>query len=105
MLNSPPTVLMTLAIAVGTVSQLMIFTDPASAVSQPSPTPASQDSTANTATKIAAEAAVAMANAFTGPWWCRSRSCRVQTHTMNGNAIPAVAFTATAIAIRLTPHT
>ena len=49
--------------AVGTVSQLMIFTEPASAVSQPRPTPASQDNTANTATNITADAAVAAANA------------------------------------------
>ncbi len=44
----------------------MIFTEPASAVSQPRPTPASQDNTANTATKITADAAVAAANAVTG---------------------------------------
>jgi hypothetical protein len=60
--------------AVGTVSQLMIFTEPASAVSQPRPTPASQDSTANTATKIATDPAPAAANAFSAERLRLSRS-------------------------------
>ena len=59
-MNSPPITLAMLAKAVGMVSQLMIFTEPASAVSQPRPTPASQESTANTATKIASEVSEAM---------------------------------------------
>ena len=91
--------------AVGTVSQLMIFTDPASAVSQPRPTPASQDNTANTAPNITADAVVAAANAVTGEYPRLSRRSRIQTHTMNGRASPAVAFTATATAIRPTPQT
>src|SRR5690606_10351741 len=101
----PPIALVRLATAVGTVSQLMILTDPARAVSQPSPTPATQDSTANTAAKIARDAAVAIANAAAGLRERCSRSCRIHTHTMNGRARPAVAFTATATAIEATPHT
>lgn len=66
--------LMRLDAAVGTVSQLMIFTEPASAVSQPSPTPATHDSTANTAPKISTDAAVDTTNARTGGMSCRSRS-------------------------------
>ena len=43
------------------------------------------------------------ANAFTGGYPRRCRRSRVHTHTMNGSASPAVAFTATAAAIMLTP--
>ena len=102
--NNPPTELITLAVAVGTVSQLMIFTDPASAVSQPSPTPASSDMTANTAPKITSEAAVAAAKALTGAKPRRCSRPRIHTHTMKGRASPAVALTATATAIRVTPQ-
>src|SRR3954451_18992531 len=93
------------ATAVGRGNQVTILTEPASAVSQPRPTPASHDSTANTTPKMTTEAAVAVANAGTAASFRRCRSRCIHTHTMNGRAMPAVAFTATAIAIRLTPHT
>ena len=57
----------------------------------------------NTTVKIAPAAAVAASQVRTAPHGCRSRNWRIQTHTMNGSASPAVAFTATARAIRLTP--
>ena len=98
-MKRPTTALIRFGVAVGTVSQLMILTEPASAVSQPRPTPAASDSTANTATKTTTDAAVAAAKAFAGPKPRRSRRARAHTHTMNGSASPAVAFTATATAI------
>ena len=94
-----------LAAAVGTVSQLMIFTDPASAVSQPRPTPATADRMPNTTTKISIDIAVAATNAQAGRYPRRSRRCRVHTHTMNGRAIPAVALTAIATVISEVPRT
>ncbi len=87
------------------VSQLMIFTEPANAVSQPSPTPARPDSTANTAMKIATDAADAVTKARAADWFRSSRRWRIHTHTMNGRASTAVAFTATATAIRAVPAT
>ena len=98
-MNSPPITLAMLASAVGMVSQLMILTEPASAVSQPRPTPASQESTANTATKIASEVTEAIRKARAR----RPGRCRIQTQTMNGSARTAVALTATATAISVTP--
>ena len=77
----------------------MIFTEPANAVSQPSPTPASQESTAKTAMKIATDVADAIRNARTR----RPLRCRIHTQTMNGSASTAVALTATATAMRVTP--
>ncbi|CKR56275.1 Uncharacterised protein [Mycobacterium tuberculosis] len=73
-MKSPlPSAWITLAAPVGTVSQLMIFTEPASAVSHPRPTPATADSTANTATKISSDIAAAARNAWTGRYPRRSR--------------------------------
>ncbi|SKW63147.1 Uncharacterised protein [Mycobacteroides abscessus subsp. abscessus] len=60
----PATTLMTLATAVGMVSQLMILTaEPAKAVSQPKPTPVIQDMRANVVREIATEPIDARANA------------------------------------------
>src|SRR6185312_12371864 len=103
--NRPPITLMRFAAAVGTVSQLMIFTEPASAVSQPRPTLAAPDNTANTATKISTEHAEATANAVAWPYWRRSRSWRTHTHTKNGSASAAVALTATPTATTAIPDT
>ncbi len=92
-----------MAAAVGTVSQLMIFTDPASAVSHPRPTPASADNIREHGDEDQQRFAVAAKNARTGRYPRRSRKCRIHTQTRKGNEIPAVALTAIATVIRMMP--
>ena len=83
----------------------MILTEPASAVSQPKPTPATADKTANTTAKISTDVAAATRNARTGWYPRRSRKWRIHTQTRNGNEIPAVALTAIATVITVMPRT
>jgi hypothetical protein len=103
--NPLPSAWIRFAAAVGTLSQLMIFTDPASAVSHPSPTPATADNIPKTTVKISTDNAVAVRNARAGRYPRCSRRCRIHTHTRNGNEIPAVALTAIATVISVTPST
>ncbi len=94
-----------MAAAVGTVSQLMIFTEPASAVSHPSPTPATADRIANTTAKTSSDAAAAARSARAERYPRRSRRSRAHTHTRKGSAMPAVALTAMATVISAVPAT
>jgi len=119
------------AMIVGSDSQLMIFFEPDSAVSQPIPTPAMAEAATNTTAKTPSPSPAILANIRAGlglSWdgraasscsesvtcdgssparWAarRSFSCNIQIHTRKGSAIPAVALMATPIATTTMPAT